>query len=104
MRVKAKYEVTYSNGFKQIKYVIDRIDYYHSFKYLDFLISDLKSAKNKDNWMTIELKRIQKELYIEPSACIVEDSPLEQSIRTGKLELLPQQGGTHIVKWKKLKL
>jgi hypothetical protein len=84
MKIKGKYQITYQNGFKQEKYLIEHQDYLNVVKPLDSAIGHLELFKKTEDDVS-RIKTVLKELF--SADYFTDESPIFKAIKTGILDL-----------------
>ena len=92
------YKITYSNGVVQYKHLISRQDYEIHIKPLkDEMLEIMKQPSSNNQKKKLD-KLSSKLKSMEGGYRFLEGSPLFNAIKTGKLVLPEQMGGTHNIK------
>jgi hypothetical protein len=101
-RIIYTYNITYIDaGVVQLKNLIEHLDYITFIKPMTGIIETIKGQnKNKHTKESLDIKSVLRNAFGEN--WFTNKSPLFDAIQTAKLELLPQQGGTHNVFIKKI--
>ena len=86
MNILGTYEITYANGFKQIKHLISHDSYVNIIKPTEWQIYELERA---NRWKpTIESKQLKRDLITMFSATYFTDrSPLYEAYLTGYIDI-----------------
>ncbi len=97
-----RYCVTYVGGITQTKTLISNEAYQEELRPRLKEIWEIEDRnKGKENSKSRSLKYELRQMFGDYSCCVSEGSPLGESIESGLLMLLPQQGN-HVVTWQEI--
>lgn len=102
-RVISRHKVTYKcNGFTQEKSLISDEDYSHILKPLLMAVDAIEDDnKGKRNEQSTLIRNSITMMFGDTGEIMTTSSPLGMSLKSGEVELLPQQGGKRKVEWAK---